>query len=101
MNKALYFSLATLLLAGGVGTASAQVTTTDPDIRNIRPVVMLLVDTSGSMERLSGGSDAPLPVCSGSVGGTNQRNRWTQTVEALTGTWSDTNYYCSTISRGR
>lgn len=99
MNKALYFSLATLLaLAGGVGTAAAQ-TVTDPDIRNIRPTVVLLVDTSGSMERMSGGSDAALPICSGNPLGRNQRNRWHQTVEALTGTWNDTNYYCTATSR--
>ncbi len=100
MNKTLYFSLsAALLVAGSVGTVSAQ-TVTDPDIRNIRPVVMLLVDTSGSMSRMSGGSGAALPRCSGSTAGVNERNRWTQTVEALTGTWSDTDYYCSAISRG-
>ncbi|MEZ4339382.1 MAG: PilC/PilY family type IV pilus protein [Sandaracinaceae bacterium] len=97
MNRALYFSLATLLV-GSAATAAAQ-TTTDPDIRNIRPIVMLLVDTSGSMERLPGGSDAALPMCSGSTAGVNQRNRWHQTVEALTGTWSDTNYYCRQVSR--
>lgn len=98
MQRALNFSLAMLLLVGSSATAAAQATT-DPDIRNIRPVVMLLVDTSGSMERRSGGSDAPLPICSGSTAGTNQRNRWHQTVEALTGTWSDTSYYCRTVSR--
>ena len=99
MNKALYYWLSVaLLLAGSVSSASAQ-PTADPDIRNIRPVVMLLVDTSGSMARMSGGSDARLPQCSGSTRGVNERNRWTQTVEALTGTWSDTNYYCETVDR--
>jgi len=98
MNKTLYFLLTVaLLLAGSAVTAEAQVT--DPDIRNVRPVVMLLVDTSGSMSRMSGGSDAALPQCSGSTRGTNDRNRWTQTVEALTGTWNDTDFYCSTVSR--
>jgi len=99
MNKALSFSLMTLLgVVGFAGVASAQATT-DPDIRNIRPAVMLLVDTSGSMERMSGGSDADLPMCAGSTAGTNERNRWIQTVEALTGTWSDTDYWCRSISR--
>ncbi|MBX3269715.1 MAG: hypothetical protein KF729_05615 [Sandaracinaceae bacterium] len=97
MNRALYFSIATLLLGLGAGPAAAQVT--DPDIRNIRPVVMLLVDTSGSMERMNGGADAALPSCSGSTAGVNQRNRWHMMVESLTGTWSDSNYYCRTVSR--
>jgi len=99
MKEAMHFSLAMLLgVVGFAGVASAQAT--DPDIRNIRPAVMLLVDTSGSMVRMSGGSDARLPMCAGSTSGTNERNRWTQTVEALTGTWSDRDYYCSAISRG-
>lgn len=99
MNKALYFSLAALVsLAGSVNVASAQVTT-DPDIRNIRPVVMLLVDTSGSMERMSGGASATLPRCAGSAVGVNERNRWASVVEGMTGTWNDTAYFCSAISR--
>ena len=71
----------------------------DPDIRDIRPIVMLLVDTSGSMERMPGGSAASLPMCAGSPSGVNDRNRWTTVLEALTGTWPSDEYYCSTIGR--
>ena len=103
MNKALLFALAGLLAGLLVGPlassrASAQ-DVSDPDIRNVRPVVMLLVDTSGSMERMSGGSDARLPMCAGSPAGRNERNRWSQMVEALTGTWSDADYYCDAVPR--
>jgi len=44
---ALRFAL-TCLLLGSIG-ASSHVSAQDPDIRNIRPHVVLLVDTSGSM----------------------------------------------------
>lgn len=75
-----------------VGTAHAV----DPDIRSIRPTVMLLVDSSLSMEYMpsyipSGASRGcsaagACPVCVGGVA--DQRNRWTTTLEALTGTFS-------------
>jgi len=75
-----------------VGTAHAV----DPDVRSIRPTVMLLVDSSLSMEYMpsyiptgaSRGCSAAgaCPVCVGGVA--DQRNRWTTTLEALTGTFS-------------
>lgn len=99
MKQALTLSLAAgLLVALSAGSARAE-EVSDPDIRDIRPVVMLLVDTSGSMERMPGGSGADLPMCSGSPSGTNERNRWTTVLEALTGTWNDTSFYCSTRDR--
>jgi type IV pilus assembly protein PilY1 len=69
-----------------------------PDIRDIRPVVMLLVDTSGSMERTVGGPDAPWPVCTGSpsIPG-SEMNRWAFFAEALTGSFDD--YYCTAEPR--
>lgn len=70
-----------------------------PDIRDIRPVFMLLVDTSGSMERLPGGGSGRLPICSGSPTGQNERNRWTTVLEALTGSWSSSDFYCEAIPR--
>lgn len=97
MNKALIVSLAGVLASAlTAGSALAQ---TDPDIRNIRPMVMLLVDTSGSMERMPGGTDAPLPMCSGTASGTNQHNRWTTVLEALTGSWPSTSFYCNATPR--
>ena len=81
-------------IALGALPARAQ---TDPDIRNIRPVVMLLVDTSGSMERMPGTASAATPVCAGSSAGTNEHNRWSTLLEALTGNWN--NYYCTSMDR--
>ncbi|MGB0679624.1 MAG: pilus assembly protein [Polyangiales bacterium] len=72
----------------GAGLAQAQ---SAPDIRNIRPIVMLLVDTSGSMERLPNCvCQTPmcrecLPSCSAD---NPQRNRWAMISEALSGSWS-------------
>ena len=99
MTRAGMIRTGTLALVLSVsGVAGAQ-ETTDPDIRNIRPVVMLLVDTSGSMERMSGGEGGELPVCSGTVSGTNQRNRWTTVLEALTGSWPASAYSCQSVPR--
>jgi type IV pilus assembly protein PilY1 len=63
-----------------------------PDVRNIRPVVMLLVDTSGSMERKpvpasGGGCGDCKPVCTGTAADVSQKNRWAVTLESLTGTF--------------
>lgn len=100
MNRnALFYALAAAVAWPVVASSAFAQDISDPDIRNVRPVVMLLVDTSGSMERMSGGSDARLPVCGGSPASRNERNRWTQMVEALTGTWSDSNYFCDAVSR--
>lgn len=77
------------------GPASAQ-----PDIRNIRPHVMLLVDTSGSMERKPNCiCSTPaclecLPVCSA---GSYEQNRWSVVAQALTGEFSP--YECNSQTR--
>jgi type IV pilus assembly protein PilY1 len=94
-----------LTLAGSLGTASVA-SAQAPDIRNIRPAVMLLVDTSGSMEyrtnvntensttACQGGSC--FPECVGSAtpaitptNAAQYKNRWTTVIEALTGTFND------------
>jgi type IV pilus assembly protein PilY1 len=84
-----------MLFAGAVvsvpGPASAQ---SDPDVRNIRPTVMLLVDTSGSMERLPGCACATpacnecMPMCT-SAPSSDERNRWATIVEAMTGGYNE------------
>ncbi len=66
----------------------------DPDIRDIPPTVMLLVDTSGSMERMPGGDT--FPVCNAT---SSTRNRWTTVLEALTGTWNVRDFYCTAYNR--
>ena len=94
----LYFALTCLLLAS-LGT-SADVAAQDPDIRNIRPHFMLLVDTSGSMERKPNCiCSTPaclecLPVCSA---GTYEQNRWSVVAQALTGEFSP--YECNSDTR--
>lgn len=78
-------------------TAKAQAA---PDIRDIRPHVFLMVDTSGSMERLPQCA-CTTPVCSecmpSCAAGVAQRNRWSTVLESLTGSWN--NYACSIESR--
>lgn len=60
-----------------------------PDVRNVRPTVMLMVDTSGSMERkgkctcTTASCDECLPMCSAA----SEKSRWNVLLEALTGTW--------------
>ncbi|MBW2162508.1 MAG: hypothetical protein JRH14_21530 [Deltaproteobacteria bacterium] len=93
-----HLSLTGLLLAslGGSTRVSAQA----PDIRNIRPHFMLLVDTSGSMERkpncicTTPACLECLPVCSP---GAYEQNRWSVVAQALTGEFSP--YECNSDTR--
>ena len=95
MRQRIPFSLALLAALALVGPRSAHAE--DPDIRSIRPSVMLLVDSSLSMEyrttftspTTSRGCSTPgaCPACNNDV--SDERNRWTTTLEALTGTFSD------------
>ncbi len=65
------------------------------DVRALKPVLMLIVDTSGSMERLPAES---LPSCTGvPASDATQKSRWTGTVEALTGSYI--NYACQRQDR--
>ena len=70
-------------------SASAQ----PADVRDVRPVVMLLMDSSASMNFEDESRD--MPDCSGM---SPERNRWAHTLEALTGTWG-TNFACSVEER--
>ncbi len=81
-------ALAGVSLSGGVARAQ------EPDLREIRPVVMLVVDTSGSSERVDG--TGQLPRCGG-VAGTDERNRWSTVLEAMTGTWPS--FACTAVDR--
>jgi len=76
------------LAIGSIGSvASAQAGA------QLTPNVMLLVDTSGSMERMPACACTTeactecLPTCSNSPTGTNQMNRWSTVLQALTGTY--------------
>ncbi len=74
-----------------------------PDMREIFPYLMLVIDTSGSMERMPTCECEDLacrnclPVCNPSSGGTPEKNRWATTLEALTGTFND--FKCEPLAR--
>lgn len=84
-------------------TAEAQA----PDVRDVRPAITLLVDTSLSMEFAMGsatGSDGRMPACGGGgpsgPSGTSERSRWITLVESLTGEYTASSYYCQEQPRG-
>lgn len=85
----LFSALAGLAVTAASARAGAQV-----DVNPPLPNIMLLVDTSASMEYKSGGSD--LPICD-PTGTDSERSRWIDAVEVLTGTISD--YRCQTVNR--
>lgn len=90
--------MATLVL--GLAGTTASVRAQAPDIREIRPDVVLLVDTSSSMDYATSsvsGLGGQLPVCTGSAGSPSGRSRWVTLLESLTGTYSG--YYCSSVDR--
>lgn len=87
-------AVASVLATGGQGC-------TDEDCgASMEPLVMLIVDTSGSMERKpqctcsTAACTECLPTCAGD---TPDKNRWTQTLEALTGTFDD--FSCEALDR--
>ena len=88
---ALAFTAMLTASASFAGSAAAQ---SFPDVRNIRPSVTLLVDSSGSMERMPActctttSCSECLPDCTA-----GDQNRWAILLEAFTGTfdtWSCT-----------
>jgi type IV pilus assembly protein PilY1 len=82
------FALGALPLAPSL--AHAQV-----DVAPPLPNVMLLVDTSGSMEYRTDGSEV---TCTpGNAAGTNHKSRWIDLVEVLTGTIDS--YSCQAVDR--
>ncbi|HEX9620651.1 MAG TPA: hypothetical protein VF989_10970, partial [Polyangiaceae bacterium] len=86
-------SLATLAALGVAVTArsaGAQV-----DINPPRPNVLLVVDTSGSMEYKSGSN--AFPACFPEGDQPSERSRWADVVEVLTG--SIQNYRCDAVDR--
>jgi len=59
------------------------------------PNILLIVDTSGSMERKSQSQDQP--TCDPTGASASQKSRWIETVEVLTGSIQD--YRCQSVSR--
>lgn len=84
-------SLLFTALALASGSALAQ-----GDVERPLPNVLFLVDTSGSMEFKSEGD--VLPTCNpGSPSQTNDKSRWIDLVEVMTGTFE--NYSCFAMDR--
>jgi type IV pilus assembly protein PilY1 len=102
MRRFKQYVFVALSLSAHALTAHAQ-TTGLADTRPVKPVMMLLVDTSGSMEHKPdvGGTSPCIdcdPVCSDNpVLDANQKNRWAITLEALTGTF--TSFRCKRVAR--
>ena len=65
------------------------------DVAGASPNVLLLVDTSGSMEFMT--STATPPVCDPNSSVNSQKSRWVNLVEVLTGSIND--YRCVTVDR--
>lgn len=87
---------------GSLGTwKQVALAQSEPDIRNIRPAVMLLVDTSGSMERLPTCVCPPAGLCESCEPtcevGNYEKNRWSTLLEVMTGDF-DT-FTCEKIER--
>jgi type IV pilus assembly protein PilY1 len=101
MRRTHHLLLTTLLVAASSAPALAQFG--PPDAQSIRPAVMLMVDTSGSMERVpddgtNPNCDSCVPTCTGdTLIDRNNKTRWALTVEALTGTIQD--YTCTSVDR--
>jgi type IV pilus assembly protein PilY1 len=84
------------LVASAVTPLAAQAQLKDTTW--IRPTMMVLVDTSGSMERKPDTASCVdcLPSCNDNAA-TDERNRWAITLEALTGTFNS--YKCTKRDR--
>lgn len=89
-TRALVACAALLGVASGSRHAAAQA-----DVNPPPPNVLLLIDSSGSMEYKTGTST--LPVCNPT--GTSEKSRWIDLIEVMTGTIQ--NYHCQAISRAR
>lgn len=75
--------LVSLLTASSALVLAATSATAQVDVNPPMPNIMLLVDSSGSMERRTGTQD--MPTCN-PAGVGSQKSRWIEMVEVLTGT---------------
>lgn len=83
------------LLAAGAVMSAAGVARAQADVNPPLPNVMLLVDTSGSMEYKS--SSTSFPTCDPTGSTPSEKSRWIDLLEVLTG--SIENYRCDTVNR--
>lgn len=91
-----WFSPAAATVAAGVMLSSPALAQ-DPGTVSAKkePNVLLIVDTSGSMEYKTG--EASFPVCDPTGGVSSERSRWIEVVEVLTGSIDD--YRCDALNR--
>lgn len=102
-----------VFVAVGLWLPSTTQAQADPDLRGILPYLMLVIDTSGSMERLPACTcttpgcieclpDCSLPNAAGippkdAQGHERKKNRWATALEALTGGFTD--FECEALGR--
>ncbi len=85
----------TVLVALGALPVAPRLAHAQVDVAPPLPNVMLLVDTSGSMEYRTDGS--AVTCTPGNTAGTNHKSRWIDLVEVLTGKID--NYSCQAVDR--
>lgn len=82
-------------LALGAVLAAPRAKAGPKDVEPPHPNVLLLVDTSGSMEYKS--SSASFPTCNPTQDNVSEKSRWIELVEVMTGTIKD--YRCEAMDR--
>ncbi|HSC88088.1 MAG TPA: PilC/PilY family type IV pilus protein, partial [Polyangiaceae bacterium] len=95
MSSLRHLAIPTILLGLSSVGAEAFAQSVDPGTGSVKqkPNVMLLVDSSGSMEHIAG-SSTTYPTCGGASDG---KSRWINVIEVLAG--NITNYSCDRIDR--
>jgi type IV pilus assembly protein PilY1 len=94
MNKPTTLLLAAAALLGAL--AGARAASAQADVNPPVPNVMLLVDSSGSMEYKS--SSEEFPACDPeAASSSNEKSRWIELAEVLTGSIND--YKCHEVDR--
>ncbi len=96
-RASLWMMAAALALAAGPGNAQAE-----GPAQQVKPVVLFLLDTSGSMEYdvegyvpEAGDNDIlAVPACSGVPGGNDGKSRFVVAIEVLTGAFASETYSC-------
>ncbi len=83
------------LFAAAPAAAADQAVDVNPPLPN----VMLLVDTSGSMEYRSSTSSATAQFPNCNISGSSEKSRWIELVEVLTGSVPSSDYHCEKIER--
>lgn len=98
--KSLRFLLALSVFLSALCLFSTRAEAQAGDVRSVPPIIMMLVDSSGSMQTV-GECVCQTPACSECLPDCSvaspERNRWATVVEALTGTIEG--YTCQSVNR--